>query len=182
MKNKILLFFCYVSILGCFGQNIKPEDLNFKLDENKKVIWEKNYNYEAYRDSLTLILQVFLKNNPFTNKLNLTDSGFFGESNKVLLSSTKHMAIGARNPFNAIIKIDIMDGNYVVTVTQIVFDGIEFNYPVIGKKSAGPPELPLEDFVVKNKKPEFRSNKGAMSQLSVLNKDLNHYFTIKKVD
>ena len=182
MKNKVLLFLYFLSIFGCFGQNIEPKDLNFKLDENKKIIWEKNYDYEANKDSLTVILQVFLKNNPFTSELNLTDNGFYGESNKVLLSSTKHMAIGARNPFNAIIKIDIMDGNYVVTVTEIVFDGIEFNYPMIGEKSAGPPELPLEDFVVKNKKPEFRSNKGAMSQLSILNKDLDHYFTIKKVD
>jgi len=180
MRNNILLFSCIISIFWSIGQNIKPEDLNFKIDENKKVIWEKTYDYEANKDSLAIILQSFLKNNVFTSTLSITNDGVFGQSNKVFLSSTKNMAIGARNPFNATIKIDIMDDKYLVTVTEIVFDGIQFNYPVIGKKSPGPPQLILEDFVVKNKKPEFRSNKGAMSQLSVLNKDLNNYFTIKR--
>ena len=57
---------------------------------------------------------------------------------------------------------------------------MQFNYPIIGKKSPGPSQFILEDFVVKNKKPEFRSNKGVMSQLNVLNKDFNNYFTLKR--
>ena len=180
MKNNILLFLCFLSYFWCVGQNIKPEDLNFKLDENKKVIWEKNYDYEANKDSLAIVLKSFLKNNIFTNTLSITDDGFFGQSNKVFLSSTKNMAIGARNPYNAIIHIKIMDSKYIVTITEIVFDGMQFNYPIIGKKSPGPPQFFLEDFVVKNKKPQFRSNKGVMSQLTVLNEDFNNYFTLKR--
>jgi len=65
MKNNILLFLCFISIFWSIGQNIKPEDLNFKLDENKKVIWEKNYDYEANKDSLAIVLKSFLKNNIF---------------------------------------------------------------------------------------------------------------------
>lgn len=180
MKSNILLFSCFLSIFYSIGQNINPEDLNFKLDQNKKVIWEKTYKFEANKDSLAIILMSFLKNNVFTTTLSITGDGFFGQSNKVFLSSTKNMAIGARNAYNATIHIKIMDGKYLVTITEIVFDGMQFNYPIIGKKSPGPPQFFLEDFVVKNKKPEFRINKGVMSQLSVLNKDFNSYFTINR--
>ena len=178
MKKYSFFLLYIISIFSCFSQDIKASDLNFKLNENKKVIWEKNYKFDANKDSLTIILQSFLKNTYFTCELQKTRDGFSGTSKKVLLSSTKKMAIGAVNPYKATITIKVMDYNYLVTVTDIVFDGLIFNYPIIGKKSQGPPVLYLEDFVVKNKKHEFRKNKGALSQLSVLNKDFDSYFTM----
>lgn len=167
-----------LSVFWCFGQDVSAIDLNFKLDENKKVIWEKSFKYEAKKDSLTIILQSFLKSTFFTSELHKTIEGFSGISKKVYLSNTKKMAVGARNPYKATIKITIKDDNYLVSVTDIVFDGIQFNYPIIGEKSAGAPQIYLEDFVVKSKKHEFRKGKGYINQLKVLNKDFNSYFTV----
>ena len=179
MKKSAVLLSCFLLTLWCPSQNIMPEDFNFKLNENKKVIWEMDFNYEAKKDSLVITLQNFLKKNFFTSELSLKKYHFFGQSNKVLLSSTKKMAVGARNPYKANIEIEVMDGNYTVTLTDIVFDGMQFDYPILGKKSVGASQIYLEDFVVKHKKPEFRSNEGVMSQLRVLNKDFINYFTMK---
>jgi hypothetical protein len=180
MKGITLLFFSLLSLLLCTGQTVTPQDLNFKLEENKKVIWKKNYKHDSNKDSLSMMLESLLKNNLFTSKLNKTDDGFFGQSTKVFLSSTKSMAIGTRNPYCAHIKIDVMDGRYSVSVTDIVFDGVQFDYALIGKRPSDVAQMSLKDFVVKNKKFEFRKNNGAMSLLRVLNKDFNYYFTLKK--
>ncbi|MGB5362741.1 MAG: hypothetical protein WBN17_05505, partial [Aureibaculum sp.] len=140
MKSKLLLFLGLISIFWCHGQNITPQDYNFKLKEDKTVIWEKTYEYETNKDELTMRLQSFLKTHLFTSRLKMTDDGFNGPSTKVLLSSTKSMAIGARNPYCANVKIDVMDGKYLVSVTDIVFDGVQLDYPLIGKRpSVAPP-------------------------------------------
>ena len=178
MKSNTLLFLSLISIFWCFGQNVNPEDLNFKLKEDKAVIWEKNYKYETSKDGLKMMLQSFLKNNVFTSKLIMKDDGFFGPSTKVFLSSTKSMAIGARNPYCANIEIIVKDDQYSVSVTDIVFDGVHLDYPLIGKRPSHVTPLLLKDFVVKKKKFEFRKNNGAMSLLHVLNKDFNNYFTL----
>ena len=178
MKSNTLLFLSLISIFWCFGQNINPEDINFKLKEDKTVVWEKHFKSEASKDDLKMMLQSLLKNNVFTHKLKMTDDGFSGQSTKVFLSSTKSMAIGARNPYCANIEIIVKDDQYSVSVTDIVFDGVQLDYPLIGKRPSHVPPLLLKDFVVKKKKFEFRKNNGAMNHLRVLNKDFNNYFTL----
>lgn len=179
MKHNILFFFFFISICTCVSQTITPKNLNFKLNEDENVIWNKNYKYNLNKDSLSIILQAHLKGKLFTKNLNLTDYGLIGQTNKILLSSTKNMAIGARNPYSASIKIEIIDGNYLVSITNIIFDGLQFDYPLIGKKSVGKPHLLLKDFVVKKKKHEFRKNNGAMNLLTALNNDFDKYFALK---
>jgi len=180
MKPKTLLFLSLISIFWCHGQNVSPEDLNFRLEEDKSVVWEKEYEYEVSKDSIVNVLQTLLKTHLFTSKLKMTEDGFNGPSAKVLLSSTKSMAIGARNPYCANVKIDVMDGKYLVSVIDIVFDGVQLDYPLIGKRPSVAPPLLLRDFVVKKNKFEFRKNNGAMNHLRVLDKDFNNYFTLNK--
>ena len=105
MKKNIVFLTCILFSLWCYSQNIFPKDLNFKLSENKKVIWKKSFNYDAKKDSLVITLQNFLQNNFFANQLIYKNYSFFGESNKVLMSSTKKMAVGARNLYMANIEL-----------------------------------------------------------------------------
>lgn len=157
------------------------EELSFILSENKKVTWQKIYPVNLESDSLTKSLKTYLKNNFFTSQLNLIDNKFIGQSTKVKLSSTKGVAMGALTPFTAYVKIDIKNNRYRVSVTDIIFDGTEVGVSSGSFSISSATPLTLEDFVVRNKKNEFRKNNTALSLLKVINKDFENYFNLKEI-
>lgn len=181
MKTTLFLFLVVFAMINTIGQDLQPADLNFTMDSEKKVIWQKVFELDMQNDSLMISLKDYLGGNLFTSKLSSIDNGFVGQSAKVKLSSTKSVAMGAYSPYEAFVKVEVKDSRYRVTVTDIVFDGMETGVSSGGFSISSTTPLRLADFVVKNNKNEFRSNNTAMSLLEILNKDLLNYFTIKEM-
>lgn len=173
MKNILFITTVFIFTITGFSQN--PLQLNFKLDDNKNVIWQKVYETENIENVKKAITSSF-----FTS--NLSDDNLIGQSPEVNLSSTKGVAMGAYSPYKVFIKIDLKENKYRVTVTDIVFVGMKTNIGgdgnVFGAALAQPSRL--EDYAVKNKNNEFRKNGAATSLLKILNNDLDGYFTFNE--
>ena len=179
MKSYIAISIFLISIISSFSQNENPKHLNFILDENKKVTWQKIYETKASKDSLISILKTNFKSNFFTSDLSFSNDRFSGKSAKVKLSSTKGVAMGAYTPYLVFVNIDIKDNRYRVSVKDIIFESMETGISSGGLTISSTTPLTIEDFAVRNNKHEFRKNKTASSLLTILNKDLDSYFIIK---
>lgn len=179
MKNFILFFFL-ISNFYVLGQNESPEDLNFILDDNNKVIWQKVFEVGYGVESLVNDLKSYFENNLFTNSMEPVNNGFAGKSATVKLSSIRGVAMGAYSPYSSFIKIDVKENRYRVSVTDIVFEGIETGVTSGGISISSTTPLTLEDLAVKNTKSEFRKNSAALTLLTTLNTDFNNYFILKQ--
>ena len=115
MKSYIAISIFLISIISSFSQNENPKHLNFILDENKKVTWQKIYETKASKDSLISILKTNFKSNFFTSDLSFSNDRFSGKSAKVKLSSTKGVAMGAYTPYLVFVNIDIKDIHFLFT-------------------------------------------------------------------
>ena len=159
------------------------EELNFKLEDDNKVTWQKVIEFKNLdKDSLTNVIGAFLKNNSFSNNLTFENDGFSGRSAKVMLSSNKGLVMGTYSPYSGFIRVDVKDERYRITVTDIVFEGIETGISSGGITLSTAQPLSLEDFVVKVKgnKGVYRTNGGVIKLLTILNNDLTNYLTLKK--
>ena len=192
MKKTIILTFLLLTYTFCLAQydddgevqlkekkanSQSKEELNFKLEDDKKVTWQKIYDYNANKDSLVKILQFYLKNNLFTRLLEKSDDGFIGQSAKVKLSIAKDKPMAS--PFSAFIKIDVKDNKYRVYVTDLIFEGAEVGVISGGISISSATSNSFGYYVVNNKKNDFKKSRTAMNLLNSLNDDLTSYFTIK---
>ena len=166
-----------IPFLGIAQKN-KTEYLNFKLTEDKDLIWQKIYETDA---SLEDVLK-FLKHNSFTSDLELNGSTVTGRSGKTKLSSTKGVVMAAYQSFDVFIKIDFKDNRYRVTINDLQFDpmGTSVRSGMFNVNQSN--VYTLNDLAVRDKHNEIRGNSNARKLLETLDKDLNSHFIPKEIE
>lgn len=174
--KRILILFLIIPFFG-IGQDSKTEYLNFKLTDNKDIIWQKVYQTESSLEEL----ESFLLRNDFTSNLKLKDSVFVGRSGKSELSNKKNVAIAAHQKYDLFIKIEFKKNRYRVTLTDLEFDATESTV-TSGMISIGSAiEYDLNDVSVREKHHEIRGNKYVRQMLATFDNDFNKHFIIHKV-
>ena len=174
MKNKILIFMltnCFLS----FSQNSKTEYENFKLNENKKLTWQKVYDFEASKDSITKIWKDFILKSSFLNSLKQNDIGFSGYSNFIKISDLKELAIAVHSDYNCFVEIEIKENKYRILISNVKFKPITIDTGMIEVES----NFVLEDIVVRDNSHEIRKNSTARKTLFNLNKDFVELLNLK---
>ncbi|AQS93883.1 hypothetical protein BXQ17_07350 [Polaribacter sp. BM10] len=175
MKNFTVLLL-FITCLNCFSQNPKNEHENFKLQGDKTLIWQKVYEVEVSKDSIVNVLKDFKSSSSFINKLEYNNFSFSGISNYSKISDMRGMPIAVKTEFNCFIKIDIKNNKYRITITDLKFKPIEFDFGGIGINNS----YRIEDVCVRDNYPEIRKNKTARRVLTNLNNDLLNLLSLKK--
>ncbi|MFC4268354.1 hypothetical protein [Polaribacter marinivivus] len=174
MKILSTLLFLIIS-LSANCQNPKTEFENFKLQDNKKIIWEKIFDRNLSKDSILNIISEHKSSQRFLNNIDLKDDSFSGLSNFIKISDLKGLPLAVHTDFNCFVRIDVKDNKYRVTINDIKFKPINLNYGMVGMNT----NFTLEDIVVRNKHHEIRKNKTARKVLTNLNNDLLSIFNFK---
>ena len=134
---------------------------------NNSLQWQVIFN----KDTNTNIVDYF-KKNPFTSALTFTEN-ISGISNWHQLQNKKGLPIFAYQDFKAFITIEEKEDKYRVTVTNIIFKGVEISFGGVTNKS----EDHLEALALKN---DFtiRPSKPTQNTLNALNTFFTDTFTV----
>jgi hypothetical protein len=166
--KKLILLLLLLQLSNLYSQNPKIEYENFKLQDNKEIIWQKVFDINVSKDSiLKLILSSFISNS-FINNLKYENYTFNGTSSFEKLTNTSGTPIGARTEYNCFVKIDIKENKYRITVENIKFKPINFDFGGVGVNHS----YSLEEMVVRTSKHEIRKNSNSRKMLSNFNIDL----------
>lgn len=174
MKKIITLLFL-VSAFVCFSQNKKLEYENFKLQDDKKLIWQKVYEYKGSKDTIVKLLKVFITSGSFLNKLKYDNYSFNGFSNYTKISDLRGLALAVRTDYNCFINIEIKENKYRVSISNVKFKPITMDFGSIEMET----NFVLEDITVRNKHHEIRKNNTARKTLTRLNKDFIEVLTLR---
>lgn len=177
MKTKLFLFLLLTSFITN-AQNSKIEFENFKLQDDKKIVWQKIFEInDANKDSIVKILDNYKTSSSFLNNLSLKDYSLTGLSNYVKISDVSNLPLAAQSEYNCFVVIDVKDNKYRVTVKNLTFKPLKINMGIVDINHV----YPLEELTVRNNHHEIRKNKTARRVLSNINKDLIQIFTIKPI-
>jgi len=174
MKNIFTLLLLIFTIYT-YTQNPKIEYENFKLQEDKKIVWQKVYEFKGSKDSITEILKEFITTNSFLNNLKYSNYGFTGFSSYTKISDLSGLPIAVRTDFNSFISIEIKENRYRISISNIKFKPINMDFGGIEMNT----NFILEDITVRNNYHEIRKNNTARKTLSKLNKDFIEILTLK---
>lgn len=174
--KKIILILLLIKLSSLYSQNPKTEHENFKLQEDKTLIWQKVYEIEASKDSIVNLLKAFKSSNSFINKLDYNNFSFSGTSNYSKISDMKGMPLAVQTEFNCFLKIDIKNNKYRITISDLKFKPIEFDFGGIEIDNS----YSIEDISVRDNYHEIRKNKTARKVLANLNKDLLNLLSFKE--
>ncbi|UAM97771.1 hypothetical protein K8354_15970 [Polaribacter litorisediminis] len=169
----LLIFAVY---LNSFSQNSKTEYKNFKLQENKTLIWQKVFEFDASKDSIVKLLKAFKSSNSFINKLDYNNYSFSGTSNYSKISDMNGMPLGVQTEFNCFIKIDVKEQKHRITISDLKFKPITIDFGGIETNNS----FSIEDIAVRNNYHEIRKNNTARKVLTNLNNDLLNLLTLKE--
>jgi hypothetical protein len=175
MKNLITLLLLSISI-NIYSQNSKTEYKNFKLQEDKTLIWQKVFEFDASRDSIVKLLKSFKSSNSFINKLDYNNYSFSGTSNYSKISDMNGMPLGVQTEFNCFIKIDVKEQKHRITISDLKFKPISIDFGGIDMNTS----FSIEDMAVRNNYHEIRRNNTARKVLTNLNSDLLNLLTLKE--
>ncbi|TXD50259.1 MULTISPECIES: hypothetical protein [unclassified Polaribacter] len=164
-----------ISTIYTYTQNPKIEYENFKLQEDKKIVWQKVYEFKGSKDSITEILKEFITTNSFLNNLKYTNYGFTGFSSYPKISDLRGMPIAVQTAFNSFVSIDIKENRCRISISNIKFKPLNMDFGGIEMNT----NSALEDITVRNNYHEIRKNNTARKTLSNLNKDFLKILTLK---
>ena len=173
--NKIFIYAFLLITFFSFSQNPKIEYKNFKLQDNKEIIWQKVFEINVSKDSILKLIQGNIVSNSFINNLKYENYTFNGTSSFEKLTNTSSAPLRARTEYNCFVKIDIKENKYRITIENIKFIPINFNFDGVGINHS----YSLEEMVVRNAKHEIRKNRNSRKMLSNFNKDLINLLTLK---
>ncbi|HCE54390.1 MAG TPA: hypothetical protein DER05_05025 [Lutibacter sp.] len=174
MKRLILISLFVLPFLG-IAQDSDTEFLNFKIDTNEELIWQK-----VYESNMTLEeLQQYFTNESFTANIKLIDDKFSGQSNGKKLGASKTSqwkTMGANLFFDAYIIVDFKEGRYRVTLTDMKFSAVQkYNLWMGGTQNLG---TTFEDFFVR--KGRIWQKKVVENSLTLYDKEFDDVFTLKE--
>lgn len=175
MKKVIILIFVLMLTIFSFGQ--KTEFLNYKLNDDGRLQWQKIYESELSIDEL----ESYFKSIPFTAELDRNNDKLMGRSNKTKISNEKGTSMMARQMFTVFVTIDAKEDKYRVTLQDLLFDPIETSVYSGGLGISSDVSGTWEDVSVRNKHHEIRMNDASKRFLTTLQNDLNKVFKIQEV-
>jgi len=173
MKRLILLSLLIFPFLGV-AQESDTEFLNFKINSNGDLIWQK-----IYESNVTLEeLQQYFSNESFTSDIKLIDDKFSGQSKgkKLGAKTSQWKTLGANLFFEAFIIIDFKEDKYRVTLTDMKFSPVQkHNLWMGGTQNVS---TTFEEFFVR--KGEFWKPKPVKNSLTLYDKEFDNVFTLKE--
>ncbi|QXP71947.1 hypothetical protein H0I29_07745 [Polaribacter sp. R2A056_3_33] len=175
MKKTLITLLLLIQVVNLSSQNSKIEYENFKLQENKKLVWQKIYDNKVSKDSIFTILSGFISQNSFLNNLKYKDFTFSGYSNFLSISNTKGLSLAVQKEFNCFVKIEIKPNKYRVTISNVKFKPVSMDF---GGITFDDP-MELESLAVRNNHFELRKNKKSKETLQRLNSDFINLLELK---
>jgi len=178
MKKSLITLLLLIQIVNLSSQNSKIEYENFKLQEDKQLVWQKVFDYKASKDSIVNLLVEIKNTNSFLNNLKLNDYTLSGLSNYVKISDVKKLyGVASNTEYKCFIVIDIKDNKYRVSVSNVTFK----NIPVTVGSYTLNNEFTLYKLTVKSNNKDFKKGNLAKNTLHSFNKDFIDFFTIKEI-
>jgi hypothetical protein len=174
--KKLILLLLLLQFSNLYSQVSKIEYKNFKLQDNKELIWQKVFEVNVSKDSLLKLIQGSVISNSFINNLKYENYTFNGTSNFEKLTNISGTPIGARTEYNCFVKIDIKENKYRVTIENIKFKPINFDFGGVEINHS----YTLKEMVVRTSKHEIRKNSNSRKMLSNFNIDLLNLLQLKE--
>jgi len=165
--KRIFTLLLLTSALLSFSQNSKVEYENFKLQDNKDLIWRKVYELKGSKDSITKLLKESLTINSFLSNLEYSKYSFNGFSNYTKISDLSGLPMAVYTDFNCFISIDVKENKYRISISNVKFKPMNMNLGLVEMNT----NYVLEDISVRDNHHEIRKNKTARRVLLRLNKD-----------
>lgn len=175
--KKLILILLLSQLSNLYSQNSKIEYENFKLQENKKIIWQKVYEVKASKDSIVKLLNGLKLSNSFLNNLEYDNYSYSGLSNYTKISDLKGLPLAVHTDFNCFVKIDVKENRYRISIENVKFKPINLDMGMIEMNT----NFVLEDIVVRNNHHEIRKNKTAQKVLTNLQNDFIELLSVKTV-
>jgi len=166
----ILQLSLLILTLFSYSQESKTTFKNFLLQEDKTIIWQKVFETDKNFSDI----EQYFATIPFTSNLKLKDSTLIGRSAKSTLSSKSGVVMGAFGDYDCLTLIDIKDGKYRVTISDLKFDPPNIQY------ASG--SFFLSDLTIRDNHFEIRGNKNTHNLLDILDKDFTSQFVLKIKD
>ena len=169
MKTVLLLPLLILTLFS-YSQESKTSYKNFILQEDKTIIWQKVFE----TDEIFSDIEQYFSGMSFTSNLILKDSTLMGRSAKSTLSSKSGVVMAAYGDYDCLILIDMKDGKYRVTISDLKFDPPNIQY------ASG--SFFLSDLAVRDNHFEIRGNRNNRNLLDILDNDFTSQFIIKIKD
>jgi len=176
MKKLLLITLLFVPFFG-IAQDSRTEHLNFTVDNNQDLVWQKIYESDVTLDEL----KTYFLNESFTSELKLNETKFSGQSKgkKIGTSKTSQWrTLGANLFYEAFVSVEVKGGRYRVTLTDLKFSAVQkYNLWAGGMQNQS---STFEEYFISRRRGGFKKPAVVKNSLTLYDKEFDNIFTLKE--